>query len=79
MQVGKINLNSQWYADDTTLVANLIQAVRKNIRLTKERVKRFGLEINEDNSKIVISKGQTDFTDIEGIEVVELSGDHDAR
>merc|ERR1711874_277636 len=62
MQVGMNIINSIWFANHTTFLDNTVKALRKTIILAKEVTKKFGLEINEDKSKIVCPKGEMNFT-----------------
>ena len=54
--VNGININSQWYCDDSTIIANTIEAARTNIRVVRDVSRDLGLEINEDKSKVMIYK-----------------------
>ena len=42
-----ININSLWFANNGTLIANSIEGAARNIRVAKEISKTYGLEINE--------------------------------
>ena len=65
-----IDINSLWFADDGTQIANSIDGAARNIRVVKEISKKCGLEINL-KSAIMIYKGGRDVKEIEGIEVVD--------
>ena len=57
-EVDGIRLNSVWFADDSVLIANSIEAARANIKIVKRVVKGLGLEVNEAKSKVLIIKGK---------------------
>ena len=66
-------INSLWYCDDTTLIANSIENAKTNIKILKSVAREFGLEINESKSKALLF-GCNDGVRvgrIEGVEVVE--------
>ena len=81
--IGGINLNSIFYADDSITIANTIEATKKNLEIIKTISKKFGLIVNENKSKIMIfkkrgngkigakeNKKTEEIKEIEGIEVV---------
>ena len=57
-EVDGIRLNSIWFADDSVLIANSIEAARANIKIVKRVAKGLGLEVNEAKSKVLIIKGK---------------------
>ena len=69
-EVDDIEIISQWYCDDSTIIANSVEAARTNIRIVRRISRELGLEINEDKSKILIYKKGISNRYIEGIEVV---------
>ena len=66
-----IRLISVWFADDSLLLANSIEAARTNIKIVKKVARGLGLEVNEAKSKVLIIKGRKEVREIEGIVVVE--------
>ena len=56
--IGGIRLSSLFFADDSTLLANSVEAAERNIKVVREISRIFGLEINEDKSKILIYKSK---------------------
>ena len=71
-EVEGILISSLWFCDDTTMIANSIEAARKNIKIIKEVGREFGLEINEGKSSaLVYGNGEgVKVNHIEGIQVV---------
>ena len=70
VEVDGTRMNSIWFADDSILAANSLEGARKNIRIVREVGRTFGLEINDSKSMIMIYKGRTGVTELEGIKVV---------
>merc|ERR1711874_387796 len=80
--IGGINLNSIFYADDSITIASTIEDTKKNLEIIKTISKKFGLIVNENKSKIMIFKKRgngkigeikkmEEMKEIEGIEVVK--------
>ena len=80
--IGGINLNSIFYADDSITIASTIEDTKKNLEIIKTISKKFGLIVNENKSKIMIfkkrgngkigeNKKMEEIKEIEGIEVVK--------
>ena len=65
-----IEINSLWFADDSIVLANSEEAAIKNIREIREISRKFGLELNENKSAIIVNKGTLKAKEIEGIKVV---------
>ena len=79
--IADTNMNSIFYADDSILIANTIEATKKNLEIIKSIGEKFGLIVNENKSKIMIFKNRgyrkteennedEEIKEIEGIEVV---------
>ena len=52
-----IELNSIWLADDTTLIANSVENLVKNIKILRNIALKYGLSINEKKSKVLPIRG----------------------
>ena len=71
-----ISMNSLFFADDSIMLARTVEAAKRNLKIIVEASKEFGLNINEEKSKILLYKRGTKkpedkIKEIEGIEVVE--------
>ena len=66
-----IELNSIWLADDTTLIANSVENLVKNIKILRNIALKYGLSINEKKSKVLPIRGSIPYEKIEGMEVVD--------
>ena len=53
-----IRINSLWFCDDTTMIANSVESARSNIAILKGIAREFGLELNETKSKALIYGGR---------------------
>ena len=53
-EVDGIKLNSLWFCDDSSLIANSVASAITNIRIVREVSRDLGLEINEDFFQIGI-------------------------
>ena len=58
-------------ADDTTIIANSVENLKRNIEILRNSARKKGLEISEEKSKIIWSKGQDQQEKIDNIEVVK--------
>ena len=70
-EIDGIRINSLFFADDSLLIGNTVEKVKRNIKIVKEISKFFGLEINEKKSQILVYKGKCEEKEIEGIEIVK--------
>ena len=66
-----LEINSLWFADDSIVLANSEEAAIINIREIREISRKFGLELNESKSAIIVNKGTLKSKEIEGIKVVK--------
>ena len=66
-----MKINTLFYADDGMILSEGLQATRKSIKILKKESLKFGLEINQSKSKILIFNSKEEITEIENIEVVE--------
>ena len=57
-ELGKYKGNSLWLANDTTLVANNNENMKTNIAILRSSARKYGLEINEGKSKIILVRGR---------------------
>jgi exonuclease III len=72
IKIGGIKINNLRYADDTTLMAEGEEDLRRLLRKIKEESLRFGLKLNMSKTKIMTT-GRCDGFDIDGenVEVVK--------
>ena len=70
-EIDKYKGNSLWLADDSTLIANSIENMKRNIEILKVSAKEYGLEINEEKSKVLQIRGRNKPDKVGNFEVVE--------
>ena len=49
--LGNINMNSIFFADDSTMLAKIVKVAKKNLKIIAEVSKEFGLNINEERAR----------------------------
>ena len=57
-EIDKYKGNSLWLTDNTTIIANSIESLETNIETLKTSARQYGLEINEDKTKIKQTRDQ---------------------
>ena len=55
IKISRRNINNLRYADDTTLMAESEEELKSLLMKMKERVKKFGLQLNIQKAKIMAS------------------------
>ena len=70
-EVDRYKGNSLWLADDATVIANSIESLRTNMEILKTSAKKFGLEINENKSKVMQVRGTEKPKEIGNFKVVD--------
>ena len=65
-----IKINSLYFADDGLLLANNIEDATNNLKMVMQISREFGLEINKENSNIIIFNMEQQPDTIENIKVV---------
>ena len=57
INVEGMKMNSLWVADDSIVLANSLEGAMGNIRQVRKVSRTFGLELIEEKSAIIVSKG----------------------
>ena len=70
-EVDGLRVNSMWFADDSILVGNSVEAAERNLRIVKEIGGYFGLKINEEKSMALVFRDKGEIKEIGGIKVVD--------
>ena len=70
-EVDGLRVNSMWFADDSILVGNSVEAAERNLRIVKEIGGYFGLKINEEKSMALVFRDKGEIREIGGIKVVD--------
>ena len=70
-EVDGVRINSLWFADDSIVVANSVEAAERNLKIVKEIGGYFGLEINEEKSMALVYRDKGEIREIGGIKVVD--------
>ena len=70
-EVDGVRINSLWFADDSIVVANSVEAAERNLKIVKEIGGYFGLEINEKKSMALVYRDKGEIREIGGIKVVD--------
>ena len=70
-EIDRYKGNSLWLADDTTVIVNSIESLKTNMEIQKTSTKKFGLEINENKSKVMQVRGTEKPKEIGNFKVVD--------
>ena len=63
-KIRDMKINTLFYADDWMILSERLQATIKSIQILKKESMKFGLEINQSKSKILIFNSREETTEI---------------
>ena len=69
INIGDCKINSLFYADDGMILLDDLAEGIHSIKVLKETSRKYGLEINNDKSKIIIFNKKIDLEEVEGIKI----------
>ena len=66
----KFKINCLFFADDSLIMEENMNNMKRTLRITTELSNEYGLELNKNKCKILVFNRKTEIKDLDGIEVV---------